>query len=74
MKKILLIFIITLSIGVPLFFWFTFNERSKDVEETVVEVCNNSGYQNWYKVIHNKDGTYTAWCFNYEWETIKFEM
>ena len=74
MKKKLLITAITILSVLFLYQLFNIQSKKSDIEDVVKSVCHTSGYDNWYKVVHNADGTYTAWCFNYEWDTIHFEM
>lgn len=73
MRKILLQLAI-IVLAIVFIFLMLRVEHKTDMENVVKSVCLTSGYDNWYKVVHNQDGTYTAWCFNYEWDTIHFEM
>lgn len=53
---------------------FIKNKSEEDISSIAQSVCLTSGYDNWYKVSHNKDGSYKVWCFNNEWRVVTFEM
>ena len=53
---------------------FINHKKQEDISPTAQSVCLTSGYDNWYKVVHNRDGSYKVWCFNNEWRVVTFEM